>query len=75
MYRDLVVARQDLLLPTFNKETSFDITNAPHIITLLRRVGLGFMPQPRDKVEKEYDEKTDDLDVGPVGKLPIGLDI
>ena len=53
-------------------ETSFDVTNAPHLITPPRRIGPGFTPQPRDKLEE--DERIDDLDVGPVGALLLDLD-
>ena len=34
------------------------------LITLLRRVGLGFIPQPREKLEKDDDDEgIEDLDV------------
>ena len=48
--------------PAFNWEASFDTTNAPHLITLLRRIGPGFTPQPRDKLEKEGDDDGTDED-------------
>ena len=39
--------------------------------TLLRRIGLGFTPQPHDKLGKEENNdgeiEMEDLDVGPVG--------
>ena len=76
-FPDFAVAHQDLLPPAFHWEASFDTTNAPHLITLLRRIGLGFMPQPHNKLKKEDEDEgiDDDLDVGPVGVLLMDLDI
>ena len=61
---------------SFSWETSFEITNTPHLVTLLRWIGLGFTPRPYNNLEKEEDdEEMEDLDVGTVGQLLLDLDI
>ena len=49
----------------------------------MRRIGLGFTPQPLEKLAKEEEdgmeegerEDLEDLDVGPVGELLLDLDL
>ena len=51
------------------------ITNAPRLVTLLRRTGLGFPPLMRDKLEKENDKGIEDLNLGLVGAIRLDLDM
>ena len=48
---------------------------APHLVTLLRRIGLGFTPQPRDKIGTNEEREIEDLNVGPIRASMLDLDI
>ena len=50
----------------------FDGTQTVHIITFLRRVGLGFTQTLRDGIANDTPE---DLDVGKIASLTLDLDI
>ena len=46
----------------------------PALTTFLRRTGLGFIRDVRDRLAKD-DPEVDDLDVGPIGRLSLDIDI
>ena len=62
-------------LARFDWKASFDTANAPHLVTLLRRIGLGFIPRPQDKLGTDDDEEIEDPDVGPIRASRLDLDI
>ena len=65
----------DLLPPAWDWKASFDTANTPHLVTLLRRTGLGFVPRPWDKLGTDEEEEIEDLDVGPIRASMLDLDI
>jgi hypothetical protein len=52
----------------------FDMAQIPALTTFLRRTGLGFIKDVRDRLAKD-DPEVDDLDVGPIGHLSLNIDI
>ena len=66
-------ARSDIL-PLARTGNDFDGTHPAHIITFLRRVGLGFTQILRDGIANDVLE-ADDLDVGRITSPTLELDI
>ena len=61
-----------LLLPP--PDIRFDMDQIPALTTFLRRTGLGFIRDVRDRLAKD-DPEVDDLDVGPIGRISLDIDI
>ena len=51
----------------------FDVIQIPALTTFLRRTGLGFVRDVRNRLAKDGPELYD-LDVGPIGRLSLDLD-
>ena len=76
----LTLMLQEPWLNNHKQPPNNDSTNTPRLVTLLRRIGLGFTPQPLDKLAKVEDDEMEDgeredMDVGLVGGLLLDLDI
>ena len=52
----------------------FDMAQIPALTTFLRRTGLGFIKDVCDRLAKD-DPEVDDLDIGPIGRLSLDIDI
>ena len=52
----------------------FDVAQIPALTTFLRRTSLGFIRDVRDRLAKD-DPEVGDLDVGPIGRLSLDIDI
>ena len=61
--------------PLARPGVEFDGTQTAHIITFLRRVGLGFTQILRDGIANEAPEEADDLDIGRIASLTLDFDI
>ena len=51
----------------------FDVTRIPALTSFLRRTGLGFVRDVRNRLAKD-DSEVDNLNAGPIGRLSLDLD-
>ena len=67
-------ARNDLLPAPASQTLLFEPNHLPQLVTFLRRTGLGFTQDLRDRTE-DAESEVEDLDVGPIEGMTLDLDL